>query len=103
MECMRKVPELKSVIGWGSSMDPRAKVVAGVSLAAHQAIMGSGSFFLSTTSSLKYCLLSSCLLNHGCKRAAVGPHITSTLRVRRRVEEVALGPPISSYQKRTPA
>ena len=48
---------------------------------------------------LEYCLLSSCLLICGCRRAAVGPNITSTLQVGRKVEEGALVPPISSYQK----
>lgn len=80
MEYTRKVPELKSIIGWDS------KVLARVRLAAHHAIMGSGSFSLSTVSSLEYCLLSSCLLIHGCKRAAVVPNVTFTLKVGRRVE-----------------
>ena len=44
----KEVPELQSVIGWDSNMDPRANVVAGISVEAHNGIMGSGSFCLSS-------------------------------------------------------
>lgn len=102
MEHMRKVPELKSVMGWDSSVAPRAKVVARVRLGAPHAVVGSGFFSLSTTSSLEYCLLSSCLLIYGIKRAAVGPNVTFILKGGRRVEKVVLVPPVSSYQKSHP-
>lgn len=80
-------------------MGPTAEVVAGVALAAHNDIKDSCSFYLSTTSSQEYCILSSCLLTHGSKRAAAGLNITSTLKARRKVEEVALVPSISLYQE----
>lgn len=40
MEHMGKVPEFKSVMGWDSSVAPRAKVVARVRLAAPHAVVG---------------------------------------------------------------
>lgn len=73
-------------------MDSKTKVVSGVSLAALNA-MDSCSFCRSTTSFLE----PSCLLTHGCKRAAAGPNITSIFKAGRSVEEVALITSISSY------
>lgn len=76
-------------------MDPKAKVVPGVSVAAHSDIMGSGSFCLSTRILPFFLMFVDSWVQEGC----CSPNITSTLQVGRRVEEGALVSPTSSYQQ----